>query len=321
VSNERKLVRVVVGCANRKRKPPARGLQLGAYPTGIEARSAQWLKRIGRPETDTVTAHDLYMGEHWSVVKGLHEAAGQGGCDIEIWVVSAGYGLVPAESLLEPYSATFSPGSRDSVVQGVLGEQRNEANRYWWEQLTRPRASRETETRSLTQLARKDPSVPIVVALSKTYAQAVREDLNAASLAMGNNKNLMLVTTGGPLTHLENIQLPCDARFVNSLGGTRTALNVRVVDLIVRNCRDHSFGLTAVRGFLRHSLDNSGSIPTYGHRKKKSDAVIRGLIRDRLRDHDYSRSSLLRLLRDEGFACEQRRFSTLFDEVSVEGHQ
>ena len=310
-----------MGCANRKRKPPARGLQLGAYPTGIEARSAQWLKRIGRPETDTVTAHDLYMGEHWSVVKGLHEAAGQGGCDIEIWVVSAGYGLVPAESLLEPYSATFSPGSRDSVVQGVLGEQRNEANRYWWEQLTRPRASRETETRSLTQLARKDPSVPIVVALSKTYAQAVREDLNAASLAMGNNKNLMLVTTGGPLTHLENIQLPCDARFVNSLGGTRTALNVRVVDLIVRNCRDHSFGLTAVRGFLRHSLDNSGSIPTYGHRKKKSDAVIRGLIRDRLRAHDYSRSSLLRLLRDEGFACEQRRFSTLFDEVSVEGHQ
>ncbi len=321
MSNERKLVRVVVGCANRKLRPPAQGLRLGAYPTGIEARSAQWLKRIATPETDTMAAHDLYMGEHWSVVKGLHEAAGQGGCDIEIWVASAGYGLVPAESLLEPYSATFSPGSDDSVVQGVLGEQRSEANRYWWEQLTKPRAARETNTRSLTQLAQKDPSVSIVVALSKTYVQAVREDLNAASLAMGNNNNLMLVTTGGPLTHLEHIQLPCDARFVNSLGGTRTALNVRVADLIVRNCQYHSFNLTKVRSFLAHSLDNSGSLPTYGHRERKSDAVIRGLIRDRLRDHDYSRSSLLRLLRDEGFACEQRRFSTLFDEVSDKGRQ
>ncbi len=321
VSNERNLVRVVVGCAHRKRRPPAQGLRLGIYPTDIEVRSTQWIKRIGSPESDTVTAHDLYMGEHWSVVRSLPETARDAGCTAEIWVVSAGYGLVPAQSSLESYSATFSPGSRDSVALGVSGKERNETNRYWWEQLTKPRKTQASEATSLAGLARKDPSVPMIVALSEAYVQAVREDLVAASVAMGDQRNLLLVATGDPLANLEHAHLPCDARFVNSLGGTRTALNARVVDLMIRNYHHHSFDLTKVRRILQDSLDRAGSIPSYGHRERKSDVTIRGLIRGQLCKRDYSKSALLRILRDEGVSCEQKRFNNLFEEVRNEGCQ
>ena len=74
----------------------------------------------------------------------------------------------------------------------------------------------------------------MIVALSKTYLQAVRDDLVAAVAVMDGDADLMLVSTGTPPEGLEEVQLPCDARLVATLGGTRTSLNARVAKLIIQ---------------------------------------------------------------------------------------
>src|SRR4051812_26361709 len=98
-------VNVVVTCTKRKGRPVAPRQMLRTVPDGrsIKQRAASWLNRLqGGGEATPVI--DLYAGDHWSVVRSIavaHEEAPRA----RLWVCSAGYGLVPLESHLLPYSA------------------------------------------------------------------------------------------------------------------------------------------------------------------------------------------------------------------------
>jgi hypothetical protein len=239
------------------------------------------------------------------------DRAGDFGCIAEVWIVSAGYGLVPISANLESYSATFSPGSDDSVAQSKFDQRDNQA---WWGLLASWRNRDLQGPRNLTELALQDTSSPMIVALSKTYLQAVLHDLADAAEAMGKKADLLLVSTGTPPDGLEEVQLPCDARFLTSLGGSRTSLNARVADRIIATSDRHEFDSAKVRNLLQKDLDRSKDILRYD-RRKQTDFEIQHWIRTRLNVGAFSRSSLLRELRDTGFACEQRRFAGLYDEV------
>jgi hypothetical protein len=154
----------------------------------------------------------------------------------------------------------------------------------------------------------------MIVALSKTYLQAVLHDLTNAAEAMGKKADLLLVSTGTPPGGLEEVRLPCDARFLDSLGGTRTSLNARVANRIIETSDQHEFDSAKVRNLLQKDLECSKDILRYD-RLKQTDLEIRNWIRTRLNTESSSRSSLLRELRDAGLACEQRRFAGLYEEV------
>ena len=285
---------------------PARDLRLGTYPTDLRARATQWTRRRDSPKSDLLEARHLYQGEHWSVVKRMIDRASNFGCIADVWIVSTGYGLVPISANLESYSATFSPGSDDSVPQ--------RDSQAWWDFLASWRNLDLSDARSLTELALQDTSAPMIVALSKTYLQAVLHDLTRAADAMGKKADLLLVSTGTPSDSLEEVQLPCDARFLTSLGGRRTSLNARVADRIIATSDRHQFDSAKVRKLLQKDLDRSKDILRYD-RRKQTDSEIRNWIRTRLNTDCFSRSSLLREFRDAGFACEQRRFAELYEEA------
>jgi len=288
---------------------PARDLRLGTYPTDLRARATQWTRRLDSPKSDLLEARHLYQGEHWSVVKRMVDRASNFGCIAEVWIVSTGYGLVPISANLESYTATFSPGSDDSVAQ--------RDSQAWWDFLASRRSHDLSGPRNLTELALQDTSAPMIVALSKTYLQAVLHDLTRAADAMGKKADLLLVSTGTPSDSLEEVQLPCDARFLTSLGGSRTSLNARVADRIIATSDRHQFDSAKVRNLLQKDLDRSKDILRYD-RRKQTDFEIRNWIRTRLNIDCFSRSSLLRDFRDSGFACEQRRFAELYEEASAE---
>ena len=290
---------------------PLRDLRLGTYPTDLHARANRWTRRLESPKTDPFEARRLYQGEHWSVVKRMVDQASDFGCIAEVWIVSAGYGLVPISANLESYSATFSSGSDDSVVRSKSGQEDNQA---WWDLLTSRRNRDLPGPQNLTELALQNTSAPMIVALSKVYLQAVHHDLTSAAEAMGKKADLLLISAGTPPGGLEEVQLPCDARFLTSLGGSRTSLNARVAGRIIATSGAHEFDSAKVKDLLQKDLDHSEDILQYD-RRKQTDPEIQDWIRTRL-DNDSSCSSLLRKLRDSGLACEQHRFARLYGEVA-----
>src|SRR5262245_59621662 len=95
-------------------------------------RVRRWWRNLFEASHDSVLANDLYLGDHWSIVKSLPGIATKSGFRAFLWVASAGYGLIPGAASIRPYSATFASGNPDSVFTHQLGEIRLDIHRAWW---------------------------------------------------------------------------------------------------------------------------------------------------------------------------------------------
>ena len=294
-------VRVVVTCTHRKTRPVPKGLRLSSITSiRTSTRLDRWIRKLGDSTMPATSAFCLYAGEHWDVVRQL--SSNSSNRAVELWVCSAGYGLVPAEAPLRPYSATFSAGNADSVPDGAVA---------WWTALSSwegPHGG----PRSLTQLVADDPTARTILVLSPPYLRACRDDILEAAEALADRKSLSIISAGtkGDL-ELGEFLLPVDARLQHLLGGTRQALNIRVAEhLLAGGTTTHN----RMYASLTRLLAEQPAIPRY-ERRVVTDAQVSAFIRRRARaDGNTTHTRLLREFRDSGYACEQARFASLFME-------
>lgn len=300
---------VVVTCANRKRLPVPATLSASSLSrVPVRSRASEWIQRLVTASAPTAPALELYAGEHWSVVRSLPPAAAAAQRPISLWILSAGYGLIPSDAPIHPYAATFSSRHADSVAT-------NSTRPVWWTALSNWTGPDPSAPRSLTQLAQRDPLATILVAVSPPYLQACREDLGEAATALAAPAQLSVICTGASSKSLGHHMLPGDARLQHALGGTRQALNVRVLAHLIREHRGPLNRETAAHT-LDRLLSRQPALVRYD-RKQCSDSEVSSYIRERLNSSgSLSRTRLLREFRDCGNACEQSRFATLFDAAS-----
>ncbi len=309
-------VRIVVSCTDRKSVRPDECLQLRNYSDDLTDRADAWLARIAEPDSATLPATDLYQGEHWRIVQQLESTATASGVDVEVWVASAGYGLIHSTTQIESYAATFATRVEDSITRSTSSSDPEEDAAYWWRRLMdRPRGN--GEPASLTELAATDPGAPMVVALSGAYVRAAQADLLAAAEALDDPGQLLLVS-GDDRRALRRHRLPADARLQQALGGARVSLNARVVRLLVETSSQHSWDPAQIRSLLVASLAQQPDLVRYD-RRPLTDSEVEEFIRRELADQGpAAQTVLLRRLRDRNLACEQKRFGKLYRRV-VEG--
>ncbi len=310
-------INLVVSCTNRKRYEPAPGLAahrlVGAdMPTRLKT----WKDRLSTAGEEKHPAEDLYMGEHWSVVRDIVSAAGTRGWDVRLWICSAGYGLIRPSARIHSYQVTFTSGTRDSVTAWET-----DAAQKWWKGVCSYSIPGEKGVpRSLKSLAEKYPRTPMVVALSADYLNAVKKDLLTVLTHAYFRRHLAIISCGTKedASHWKENLLPCDGGVSASLGGTLTSLNARVARFLFESpvpadpTVDYWAGL--VRFLERRTVERPPRTP-------QSDAAVMGFIRDALRQiPSASRSKLLEKLRATGKACEQRRFGELYMRLKREAH-
>lgn len=300
---------VVVTCSNRKRLMVPFELTVGSLPRSqVGRRASEWIERLEHSDAPFAPAADLYAGEHWSVVRSLRNKPSEARNPVTVWILSAGYGFISCDALVHPYAATFSVGHVDSVAS-------NGSRGSWWRALSEWLGPEPGAPRSLTELAQQNPSANLVVAVSPPYLDACSDDLASAAVELARREQLSIICMGASRKTLREHMLPGDARLQHALGGTRQALNARVLAYLVA---EHGGSLTRDRAAatLETLLTCQPALVRYD-RERCSDADVRSYIRARLRtDPSLSRGRLLRELRDLGKACEQARFASLFDSVS-----
>lgn len=315
-----KTVNIVVTCTSRKtRDPLARFRVSNLREKTIENRALNWIDRLRTNGNSQITASALYCGEYWSVVRSLPFAARTSGVRTNIWICSAGYGLISPQSQICSYSATFAPYERDSVTRGFDADARKVAAQRWWRSISEWSGPRVNEPRSLTAIARRHPNVPLLIVASPDYLYAIEQDLTGAAAALSRPDLLLIVSAGmrtfGKLTdHL----LPCDARLQSCLGGTRGTLNIRIARRLLQYMGRGNIGLDRQKAQLRRLLGQQPPIQQY-HRRTVTDEQVRKFIRFELnRNSSASRSLLLKKFRSSGRACEQSRFADLYTEMVID---
>lgn len=302
-------VNLVVSCTNRKRYETASGLTAHRLVgTDVQARLKTWKERLSSAPGEKYPAEDLYMGEHWSVVRDIVSVAGDQGWDVRLWICSAGYGLIRPTARIHSYQVTFASGIRDSVTAWE-----DNAARKWWKGVCSYAIAGERGVpRSLTKLALVYPRTPMLVALSADYLNAVEEDLLSVVSHEYFRRHLAIVSCGtnGPALQWKNNLLPCDGSVSASLGGTFTSLNVRVARFLLQSPAptDPTVGhWSALVGSLERETTARPS------RTPQSDSEVSSFIRTALkRVPNASRSKLLEEFRKSGKACEQKRFGELY---------
>lgn len=294
-------VHIIVTCANRKRLPvPTHARMRRVAGARVSTRVRAWVQRLSENSAPELPAEQLYAGEHWDVARGLPKCVAQ---PASLWVVSAGYGLIPATASIKPYSATFSPGHPDSVVnlRGDVGA--------WWCGLADWEGP-SGAARTLTDLAKQRPDLRLILVLSDPYLRACMGDITSAAASLKDPSQLSIICAGAkPVAAIKEHLLPSDARLQHSLGGTLQALNVRfAAHLLAGGSLSHS----AMKRRALAMLRKQPPLPVYS-RTRMSDAQLRQFIRTRSRTVEApSHTRLLRELRTAGLACEQGRFADLF---------
>lgn len=317
------IINIIASCTDRKRAPADESLLLrNITASSVELRARLWWERVRGNRGRTVIASELYAGAHWSAVRGLPKIASGANYRAKLWVISAGYGLVAADSFLHPYSATFAKTSADAVCPSPEnGSARRLAHQVWWTTLSTLKGTDGLHPSTIAELAERNRDGGLLVVASPDYLVAAEPDLLRAASALTDARRLIVVSSNGgaALKSLEAYTVPSDARLQATVGGVLGSLHANVASLILNNVREWGFTAEGVRSHLLELIKGAEGPKRYD-REAMNDDAIRAFVRDALRRNPPpSCTSLLRELRGGGRACEQKRFKNLYHEVRLEG--
>ena len=315
-------INIIVTCTKQKTCEPPSSLQLRSVTgASVESRVRQWKHRLDCSAGDSISPRSLYAGDHWTVAKNLRELATPSE-QILVWVISAGYGLLPLDALIRPYSATFSTRHPDTVVlpRAATKVDPPTDKRAWWNALIKLDWDREKPI-SIADLSAEYPDSPLLIAASANYLHAVQDDLRTARDLM-DDKNLLAIMSAGTesLGDLTEHLIPSDARLQPLVGGVLRSLNVRLLRHALETGRRNPPTLATISRRFKTLLDEAPERPKYD-RTPMSDDEVRSFVKKAIRKSGTAtQTGLLRELRDSGKACEQGRFRTLFNEVRGAQH-
>jgi hypothetical protein len=295
---------LIANCAATKRVSGP-SIALGRW-AGTPRQRFRWWRRAIEEESARIPARECYGGDAWGQVLAAEEDAGIG---CQLWVVSAGLGLISADFPIPNYSATFVRGEIDSVAGSSAGEGE------WWELLVKWGRER-TGIASISDLARLNPRAKFFVALSATYLRVVKQDLLAARCALESPENLIVISAGTrPSAALGKSLLPIEGRFENLVGGARATLNARMLRYTIKNREKLGSNAADIALSLEKISEDLGAVRRF-ERQKLDDTDVCDFIRDLLAvSPKPSASAFLTALRSKGGACEQKRFRELFNLV------
>ncbi len=312
-------VNLIVSCTSRKRfGGPAETAVHQIGGANLADRLERWKANLRNVAAAEYSAGDLYMGDHWSVVRSIPMEAEQSGIKVRTWICSAGYGLIGPTTPIKPYKATFARGEEDYVASG-LPDEPSVLDRWWRGVCAFPFQQQTGEPRTINALAATFPRTPMVVALSADYLKAVTPDMERILERPYFREHLSIVSCGTHRDHptWKGNLLPCDASLAGTLGGALNSLNARVARHVFQNLNRREPTVAALADVVT-AIDR-GNSPAVVRRVQLTDFEVAKFIRGRLvQVPNCSQTVLLREFRSQGQACEQKRFGKLYSRVRME---
>ncbi|RYG88180.1 MAG: hypothetical protein EON59_05245 [Alphaproteobacteria bacterium] len=288
---------VIVMCSKRKRAPADPTLSARDLEDGSAQQVAKtWGERLQQAAPTTKAGH-LYAGRGF-----LEARRAAAHLDARLAIVSAGFGLIDATTVVPSYSLTTSVQDPDNVLRKTGG-----LSADWWNavQAVTPYASK----------AATEETGLILAALSSGYLAMVADEWSQWPTERLDRLRLFTKERpSGSAAALLTAWMPYDDR-LNAVGVGFAGTQGDFAQRALRHFAT-SFGgspsTTADAALVRLAL-NGLAAPMRPKRPRLADDAIIALIRENW-DVVGGRSGamLTHLRRTVGFGCEQDRFKTLF---------
>lgn len=291
---------ILTPCTSRKSFPPSQEIRAVSLRRSNQSTlQTAWLERM-RSSVGLSPAADLYQGRGFRIAKQVAADVGA-----PLYVVSAGLGLVAADSWIPSYGITVAPGGDESVASMTVGRFDPSS---WWAAVSRGPFATPLSTPLLA-------GGLTLAALTRSYAAMVASAIDA----FPDEALARLRLFGAGLCDLlpdrvRNSVLPYDERLQHLAPGTRADFAQRALRHFVHHVAPilPNADLAGHRAAVQAILDRE-HLPELPRRPRLSDGEVVEIIASRLSHFPCGIRSTLRALRDEhGIACEQARFSRLY---------
>lgn len=173
---------LVVTCVGEKICPPPK-VRLSAQVTEgtIQDVYRQWVQNLVAASTKRC-AKDVYIGATWNAALSAFNEIDAQKFNPHLWVVSCGYGLIPATAEITSYGLTFKDREEESLCpMGIRPEERKRLKALWWNKLITPTQLCLSTPSSIGGLINSmGPQDCLLMAAGADYYQAVSRDLATA---------------------------------------------------------------------------------------------------------------------------------------------
>lgn len=306
---------MVVPCTKSKSQPVAGALHFGALvPGGCEAVAGEWLAAAKECEAPA-SARALYSGIGWSYALRAEQLAGD---PCELWVISAGFGLVSGDEALPAYAATFA--AEENRVGNQLSGFRssNLAHAAWWGAINTARGR--TQSPLCSTFRDYDR---VIIALSAPYLAAVRADLELLAGLLGPQKLWIMAVGVDARTlapELGECVVPLTIEVEKVIASPRATLNLRALLWWIEEIVPVAgWNRAAQAREIRRRLCEVAAKAVRVGQPMRDDEVAHWVEARRAQAGGQwprgGKTGLLQSLRASGRACEQKRFSRICDQV------
>ena len=298
---------LLIPCVSRKSSACGQPVPLGDLnDDDFFSLAKKWFVLLDSNSAGCHPLDNLYQGPAWSAYKNLGQYFDN------VFVLSAGFGIVPISSAVRPYDATFTALQRNSIPLMSKASQ-SDANRAWLKAITAC-SDNPTEPLEVSELLHNYDFV--LIALPSAYLKVLQPELVDAMTSNRQDFGRFLIAgIGIPPRELADVFLSVNADLARHYGSTLGALLPVALTDAFSECKTVD-DLPVLQRFF-----DSIHVPAKIHRKKvqASDEVIlneiEGMIAT-LESKELSASRCLRRLRDTtDYSCEQKRFGRLFKQA------
>ncbi len=298
---------IINNCSNRKTGPKKIRLNADKLPKGDIGDIAKTWKKMLNSHSHRVLVKNYYCGRG---IKEINTSVKN--LNAEQWIISAGLGLLKSSDTIPAYDLTISGNTPSSIKPKI--DSFNLKISDWWESLSKLY----NPTRSLKKLIEENQDALIILCLPNTYFNLVKHDLSGIDQCKLSTFRLIGPTKEVVPRYLQQYLLPYDERLDgpnSTIKGTRSDFPQRATRHFSDLIKNQSIHPNLHHSLVEKSLNKNG-LPKTVKRTRLSDSDITIHI-NRLWNYAEGKShKMLRILRDEELiACEQKRFSNLFNDV------
>ncbi|MEC5320698.1 hypothetical protein VSX61_17420 [Brenneria populi subsp. brevivirga] len=261
----------------------------------------------------SVYVEDLYKGGHWTTAKAILK-----NYPIDLWVLSAGLGLLHYRDKVVPYKATFATGYEESIPSYSNEYVGKSFHRTWWKEITERSSFKFKHPTSIAELMKKNKRDYFIICGSPDYINAIELDIiNGVGYLVDSKKQLLIITSKKINNRLGDYLLKSNKNMAQWLKCNMLMLNISLAQYIVKEfTRKESNDLSEISLQLSDKLKELPEREVNRGIRRSPEEVAHYILSLIQQQPSISATHALRVFRDAGNSFEEKHFRTVFKAVS-----
>jgi len=297
------MIEIISSCTNSKTKIADKTLTIEYYnkEKNLDEIIKIWKDTIRKNKFDKYKTTNLYKGIGWRATLNTYNFFSDH-YEAELYIASAGYGLIHHSTKISSYNATFAPRTLNSIEKF---NQEKTSNIKWWDSI------------NSFQVDSFSNDSYIFVILPHNYLIATQNFIKKLIKQHGKRVFIFRANQNEPLSFMQEYTVEFDLRFNSYQTGTLSSLLARAVLWLSKEIIEHNipFEHHLFQEHIEKTMKNYTQYKMPKREQLSEEKLIKKIENMIANDGIISASKGLKKLRESGIACEQKRFGSLFKKV------